>query len=367
MRKILSLINDISINYPIEKLDAPEKLLFLDIETTGFSASTSKLYLIGCAYYKDDIWHLIQWFAQDEKEEVSILNAFIEFSKGFQLLLHFNGDTFDIPFLLHKCEEHKLPHPLHSFHGIDLYKCISPLKHFLKLPNCKQKTLEQFLGTTREDIYNGGELISVYDDYLKNPDSPAEDVLLLHNAEDIKGMLSLLPMLAYYDLIHDRVTAKKVQATHFRDINGNRQQELLITLSFPQPIPKPVSASANGCYFTAEGVRGSLKIPIYEEEMKYFYSNYKDYYYLPTEDVALHKTVATFVDKEYRVQATAATCYTRKNSLYLPQWGDLRKPFFKRDYKSHECFFELTDELKQDRQAFTDYANHVLEMLVFHH
>ena len=97
--------------------------------------------------------------------------------------------------------------------------------------------------------------------------------------------------------------------------------------------------------------------------MKYFYSNYHDYYYLPTEDVALHKSVAGFVDKEHRVNATASTCYTRKFASYLPQWDVLFEPFFKRDYKSRELFFELTDELKKDRLAFCKYASHILTMM----
>ncbi len=94
--------------------------------------------------------------------------------------------------------------------------------------------------------------------------------------------------------------------------------------------------------------------------MKYFYSNYKDYYYLPAEDVALHKSVAAFVDKDHRVQAAAANCYTRKYAVYLPQWDFFTEPFFKRDYKSRDFFFELTDEMKTDRAFFSRYAQYLL-------
>ncbi len=109
---------------------------------------------------------------------------------------------------------------------------------------------------------------------------------------------------------------------------------------------------------------GTLRVPLYEEEMKYFYSNYKDYYYLPLEDVAIHKSIASFVDKEHRVQARAQTCYTRKYSSYLPQWEVLFEPFFKRDYKSPEIFFEITDSFKQDRKAFQMYALHILKKMI---
>ena len=128
-------------------------------------------------------------------------------------------------------------------------------------------------------------------------------------------------------------------------------------------MPRPITTNANGCFFKGEGTLCTIKVPIYEEELKYFYSNYHDYYYLPSEDVALHKSVAGFVDKAHRVPASAANCYTRKLASYLPQWDIVFEPFFKREYKSRELFFELTDEMKRDRQAFSKYASHILSVM----
>ena len=39
------------------------------------------------------------------------------------------------------------------------------------------------------------------------------------------------------------------------------------------------------------------------------------------------------------------------------------KSFFKREYKSSLLFFELTDDFKTNREAFSKYASHILEML----
>lgn len=356
-------LENFKIDYPLERLVPMERVLFLDIETTGFTAKSSYLYMIGCAYYQAEKWHTIQWMAEDYTQEAEILTAFFEFAKIYQYLVHFNGNNFDLPFLIQKCEMLSLPYRFDGVKGIDLYKRVSPYKFFLKLPNCKQKTLEQFLGINRKDIFSGGELIGLYHDYVKVPSEFSEKALFLHNADDIKGMLQLLPILAYYDLFSGNVKAKKVQANYYKDVNGHTRSELLITLTIPTPLPVAVSASANGCYFKGEGEDATLRVPIYEEELKYFYSNYKDYYYLPTEDVALHKSVATFVDKQHRLHATASTCYTRKYSSYLPQWEILFEPFFKRDYKSCEIYFELTDEMKKNREGFSKYACHLLAMI----
>ena len=49
-----------------------EDMVFFDIETTGFSPNNTILYLIGCAYYSNNSWNLIQWFADDNTSEKKI-------------------------------------------------------------------------------------------------------------------------------------------------------------------------------------------------------------------------------------------------------------------------------------------------------
>ncbi len=357
-------IENFNIAYPLEKLAPLESVLFLDIETTGFTARSSQLYMIGCAYYQDNKWHTIQWMADNYEQEAEILQAFFDFAAMYRYLVHFNGNNFDLPFLMQKCEHLGIPHCLDAFEGIDLYKRISPCKSLLKLPNCKQKTLEQFIGIDREDVFSGGELIGIYHEYVKDPREFAEKSLFLHNSDDLKGMLEILPLLSYGDILSADVRARKVQANSYRDINGKLRRELLISIILPAELPKTVTASANGCFFKGEGADGILRVPIFDCELKYFYSNYKDYYYLPMEDIALHKSVAGFVDKEHRIKASAANCYTRKQAAYLPQWDGSFQPYFKSDYESKELYFELTDEMKKDRAAFTAYANQVLQMIV---
>ncbi len=363
MKETNAQIQDFILTYPLDNITPLDKALFIDIETTGFTARSSYLYLIGCAYYKDGCWNTRQWFAENYQEESALIEAFFNFAKDYTHLIHFNGNNFDLPFILQKCQQLGLSYTFEGFEGVDIYRRIAPYRHFLKLPNCKQKTLEQFLGIDRQDIYNGGELIGIYHEYVQSHSAEQEKALLLHNEEDLKGMLELMPILSYYDVLNSGLRAKKAQASTYKDLSGNRHQELLLTVVLPVTLPKEITISGNGCYFKGYEKEGQIRVPIFEGELKYFYSNYKDYYYLPAEDTALHKSVAGFVDKNHRVAATAATCYTRKFSNYLPQWDVLFNPFFKKDYKEKEMYFELTEEIKKDRQLFSDYANHVLDMI----
>ncbi len=363
MKIIEETLEQYNLSYPLEQIAPLEDILFVDIETTGFSAKTSSLYEIGCIYFKGAAPVILQYFAENPSEEKELLSAFFELCKSKKVLIHYNGNTFDLPYMKHKAEKLSLTHPFDSMEGVDIFKRVSTYKHILCLENCKQKSVEQFLGIEREDQYNGGQLIEIYKDYVKSQDKEAEKLLLLHNHDDMIGMLALLPILSYADIFLQPFKVVKVQANHYCSEAGEIRDEVLMKIRFRAAFPQPLSIRKRDCYFSAESREGFLKVPLYHEEMKYFYANYKDYYYLPEEDLALHKSVASFVDKNHRTQAKASTCYTRKEALYLPQWDVIFSPIFKRDYEDDICFFELTDEMKKQPEIFRQYALHILDML----
>ena len=352
------------LNYPLETLAPLNDILFLDIETTGFSAKSSNLYMIGCSYYENGEWQLIQWLAENYEEENEVLKAFLDFCKNYSFLIHFNGNQFDIPFIEQKCEQYEYDFDFSSFDGLDIYKRIKPYKNFMKLEDCRQKTLQSFLGMIREDIFDGGELISFYHEYVVSKDEEIMNAILLHNKEDVIGMLHMVSLLSIPDLFNKSLRVMKVKANYYNDYENKKRQELILSLRFRNALPVPLSYTANGCYFTCDGIDGILKVPLYEEEMKYFYSNYRDYYYLIHEDMAVHKSVAQFIEKDHKEPASALTCYTRKTSTYLPEWSVLFEPFYKRDYRDQQLFFELTPEFKTSRESFNKYAEHILQNMI---
>ena len=96
--------------------------MFFDIETTGFSGEYSTLYLIGCTYYREGGWRLIQWFADTLNAEEELLHAFFKFMEPFRFLIHFNGDGFDIPYLLKRCKAYDLEYDFQEIESIDIYR-----------------------------------------------------------------------------------------------------------------------------------------------------------------------------------------------------------------------------------------------------
>ncbi len=344
--------------YEFEGINTDD-IIFADIETTGFSSKINVIYEIGCIIFQNEVPVIVQFLAEKYAEEEDVLKAFFDLCKTKKLIIHFNGNMFDIPFMKTKAAQYEIAHPFDDMEGIDIYKRIAPFKDYLKLENCKQKTVEKFLGIDREDELSGGDLIKVYKAYAKHGGDDLEKLLVLHNHDDMKGMLSILPVLKYRDLLMSKFRVVKV----FAERNGDTSF-VNIKMIFTISIPKPFDVKKDGFEFEMSEDTAFLRAPLYEGELKYFYKDYKDYYYLPDEDMALHKSVAAFVDKDHRKQAKAYNCYTRKESVYLPGFDEVLKPSFKKSYEDKKHYFEVTDELKKDPESFRVYALNILENLL---
>ena len=295
--------------YPLQRLAEPQQLLFFDIETTGLSAADSSLYLIGALSFDGKKWKLVQWMAEQFSEEEQVLRAFTDYCQGYDTLVHFNGDTFDIPYLKNCAKPYGLSMPFEGMGSIDLLKWIRPLKSLLSLENVKLKTIEQFLHIDREDQYTGRELISLYQTYTTQPSKEIQHLLLLHNAEDLKHLPTLLSILFYRDLA-------ACSPTVLSCTQGN--ETLQVTGQLPFAVPQEICFSVAAASFHVTGARFDVTVPLYTGRLRYFYPDYKDYYYLPLEDYAIHKKIARFVDPAHRKKATAKTAYTWQEGCYLP-------------------------------------------------
>lgn len=362
-------------DYSFEQDYDLNKIIFFDIETTGFAADSTYLYLIGCAYYKDSSFHLIQWLSEDIREEEQLISSFFDFTVDYEILLHYNGSGFDIPYLQRKCALLDLPYSFDRFDSIDIYKKISPYKKLFKLKNYKQKSLETFLNIHRSDPFSGGDLIEIYQSYIgkkhyeslklsRYPEAvlsrPSEaeillNQLLLHNEDDIKGLLYISPILKYVDLFEKPI--RIIQA-------GVDQDNLVIRFEIRSKLPVRVSYGNDLAHLTAYDKSATLTIRVYEGELKYFYNDYRDYYYLPAEDRAIHKSVAHFVDKEYRVKAKPSTCYTKKYGIFAPQYEMIISPYFKLEYQDKLSFLEIHTDFLLKEEILELYVSHILSRLL---
>lgn len=341
-----------------------ESALFYDIETTGFSARHNKIYFIGCAFRNGDQVTITQFFSESAEDESLILSSFLELCKKFHSTITFNGLGFDLPFILERCHHFQLAEQLSTMQHLDIFKQISTLKKLFKLPNMKQKSIEQFLGLHREDSYSGGELINVYHDYMKQPEDQKLYLLQLHNKEDVLGMIDILPILSYTEFINGNFEVSEYSIQSYQEYEGHSSLEVVFTLHLAFSLPKRISYGKDDIYISGCGDKVKCKIKIYQGELKYFYSNYKDYYYLPHEDIAIHKSVAFYVDKDFRTKAKAATCYSKKTGRFLPQYSDLFSPYFKLEYHDKISYIEMAEEFTDSKEFQKKYILHILSVLI---
>ncbi len=350
--------------YPLEQFAPLDEILFIDIETTGFSPASSQLYLIGLVFCTDSKWELHQLMAESALEEKELLLRLSSMLDRFSVLIHFNGTRFDISYLMQKAEHYEVSLPLDSLQSIDLYRQISPWRDRLGLPDCRQRTVEEFMGLRRQNPYHGGELIQYYRNYIVHPDDSVRRLLMQHNRDDMKGLLYILPMLAYGDILRKTPKIRKASMTKTKNYKGEQACELTMELKLNQPLPCPLTLQFDGITLLADGAKLMLSVPVLDTELKYYYQNYKNYYYIPTLDAAYHKSVASFAEKEYRVQATAATCYTRRRGYFLKQYSPIVEPYYKADYKDSVTYFEITVDTRKNRELFQTYAEHLIRKIL---
>lgn len=341
-----------------------ESALFFDIETTGLNKATTSLYLIGCGYYKNNCLNTIFFFGEDPSEELEVLNAFFLFVTKYKLIIHFNGTKFDLPYLDFKAQKYNIENPLNNINSFDLYREIKPLRYLLFRESMRQKCVEDFLGIEREDIYNGGELIPVYMNYVETKDSSDFSKLMTHNIEDVLGMHKLFPILNYLKLNQIELNFISENVNIYKDINGNNKEELILDYNHQLKLPKSFSIICNNIYYKFDADDNSLKIriPIINADMNYYYENHSDYCYLIEENKCIHKSLATGVDKKYIRKASKDECYVKVQGAFLPQFEKLFEKSFGDSYKTRNNYFmKPSDNIIEN---YTCYGYHLIHMLL---
>ncbi len=161
------------------------KAAVIDIETTGLSPENSFIYLIGVMTESENTMTVTQFLASDSEDEAIVLTEFSDFIRDYDVLLNYNGTSFDIPFINRRCAKTGIPFSIDLFRSID-YLRIFKASYLPEITgNLKLKTVEKYAGIFRQDTISGKEGISLYREFSENHDREAGRKILLHNYEDL--------------------------------------------------------------------------------------------------------------------------------------------------------------------------------------
>jgi uncharacterized protein YprB with RNaseH-like and TPR domain len=327
-----------------------EDSIFLDIETTGFSPKYNYIFLIGCIYYKQGKFNIIQWLTEKKEDEYELLYLFNKFVNQYKSIIHYNGNSFDIPFIKKRMDLYKINCNITNKNvQLDIYTTIKPYKNFLNLDKLKLKTIEKYCNVHRNDCLDGIMLITKYKDYISTNDKHIRELLLLHNYDDLLGLYNCLTI---YEIIIEinNIKDKKNLLNDFCYDISNGIINCILFMSCNLNIN--INSECTNISFNKEKVE--MKISLYEGELKHFFRNFTDYYYLPLEDMAIHKSVSKYVDKNYRKKATKQNCYIKKRGTFIPLYNTINVDYkiFNNSVKEKMNYIELEKVIQDDNSLY---------------
>ena len=184
------LLDPIS-NGLIAKVPA-SKWCFLDTETTGLAGgSGTYAFLVGVGRITPEGFRVRQFFMRDFGEEASQLSALHEHLKNFEVLITYNGRTYDQPLLETRFRMVRQRPPFAALEHLDLLFGARRLWN-LRFDSCRLVDLEnQILGVERQGDLPGELIPYVYFEYLRRHEIFRLLPIFHHNATDILTLACL--------------------------------------------------------------------------------------------------------------------------------------------------------------------------------
>jgi uncharacterized protein YprB with RNaseH-like and TPR domain len=172
---------------------APDRLAFLDTETTGLSGGVGTLvFMVGLGRFEGEAFALYQLFVDDPANEPECLAALDALLDGCEGLVTFNGRAFDVPLLFNRYVLARRPTPLMALPNLDL---LPPSRRLWRrrLDSCALRALEQdVLDVERVGDIPGYRIPQVYRDYLAGlDDADLMARVFEHNRVDVLSLVAL--------------------------------------------------------------------------------------------------------------------------------------------------------------------------------
>ncbi|MBR2778827.1 MAG: ribonuclease H-like domain-containing protein [Firmicutes bacterium] len=184
------------------------RIVVADIESTGLSPKNSFVFLGGLIAEEGGDRIVRQFFAESQEEEAALLKQYSSALAEYDVIVTYNGDSFDIPFLSKRMKKYGLDSgPLEKMYSLDMYRVIRNHSHLKKLlPDLKQKTVEAYLGDSveRKDRISGKDTAEYYL-RMQSSGMPLQkeqmaDDIILHNRDDVVLLSDMMRIIRNLDL-----------------------------------------------------------------------------------------------------------------------------------------------------------------------
>ncbi len=194
----------------------PRAMAFLDTETTSLAGgSGTYAFLIGVGSIDEDGFRVRQFFMRDYCEEPSVLHSLSAYLARFDVLVTYNGRSYDQPLLETRYTMCRARHPFARMEHLDLLYGARQLFK-LRLENCRLVNLEnRILGYEREGDVPGELIPYCYFEFLRTRRAHRLMPVFHHNVLDIVSLACLTGIIpeAFRD-------PENVRARHGSDLLG---------------------------------------------------------------------------------------------------------------------------------------------------
>lgn len=169
-----------------------EAVLFLDTETTGLAGGTGTfVFLVGLGYFRADRLVIRQFFMRDHAEEPAMLAALNALFAQFEVVVSFNGKSFDVPLLTTRYIANRQRPALRTSAHLDL---LHPARRVWRerLDSCTLGTLERaVLGHSRDRDVPSWMIPELYFRYVRGGAPEPLVGVFEHNLHDVLSLVAL--------------------------------------------------------------------------------------------------------------------------------------------------------------------------------
>ncbi|MGH9373274.1 MAG: ribonuclease H-like domain-containing protein [Vicinamibacterales bacterium] len=173
------------------------RAVFIDLETTGLSGGAGTVaFLVGCGYFDLGAFHVRQFLLTSYSAERALLAAVAELFGGADLIVTYNGKTFDVPVMETRWAFHRMRAPLEEVPHFDM---LHPARRLWKSRSaaveedgCRLSTLERVLLNMRRigDV-DGFEIPGRFFQFLRTADPRPLEPVLEHNRLDLVSLAAV--------------------------------------------------------------------------------------------------------------------------------------------------------------------------------
>ena len=176
---------------------APRRTVFIDLETTGLSGGAGTVaFLVGCGYFDFGAFQVRQFLLTSHAGERALLAAVAEFFEDADLIVTYNGKTFDVPVMETRWLFHRMEMPLD---GIAHFDMLHPARRLWPVgvsrpgqTDCRLSTLERTLFDVRRvgDV-PGMDIPSRFFGFVRSGDPRPLEPVLEHNRIDLVSLAAV--------------------------------------------------------------------------------------------------------------------------------------------------------------------------------